>query len=89
MVIMEQTIEEIERKAIMEISKQVNKFGTKIRNGTTDTDEFISMDEIENDWKQLKNATEETYTNMVSKMISAIDERGIVRKKKWSTDPEE
>lgn len=87
MIIIKQTIEDIENKAVIEISKQVSEFGNKIKSGTSNADDFMTIDDIENNWQELRNATEKTYTNMVSKMINAIDERDIVCKKKENTNP--
>jgi len=79
-------IDEIEIAAIAEISKRVNEFGNKIRKGTANPEGFMSMNDIENNWLQLKNATDKVYADMVSQMITSIDERDIVCKKKESTE---
>ena len=85
MIIIKKIIEEIEHAAIEKITKKVNEFGNKIKNGTSNADNFITMNDIENNWQQLKNETEKTYAEMVKQMIDAIDEREIVRKKKENT----
>jgi len=85
LIIIKKIIEEIEHAAIEKITKKVNEFGNKIKNGTSNADNFITMNDIENNWQQLKNETEKTYAEMVKQMIDAIDEREIVRKKKENT----
>lgn len=89
MVTMKQTMEEIEIAAIEELARQVSKFGKKLRDGTTDPDEFITMNDIENNWQGLRKATENVYEEMVSEMIAAVNERGVVRKKKENTESAE
>jgi len=86
MIIIKQTIEEIELAAIEEIAKQVSVFGEKLDTGTEDEDNFITMNDIESNWQGLRNATDNVYAGMVSRMITAVNERGIVRKKKENTE---
>ena len=82
LVIIKRTIEEIERSALESIAEQVVNFGNKFTEGTSDSNNFMSMDEIENNCDKLRKATDTVYSEMVGQMIEAIDEREIVRKKK-------
>ena len=83
---MKRLVEEIELAVIEELQKRVNEFSTKLIDGTVDADSFITMGEIENDWGYLRKATDKAYAEMVSQIISAIDEREIIRKKKENTE---
>ena len=70
---MKQRIEEIELAALEEIAKRVSEFSDKIKNGTANADDFITMNEIEQNWRSLRRATENVYTEMVSEMIAAVN----------------
>jgi len=83
------TIEEIEQTISTELSKLVKQFGDIMKNGTNDTDNFITINEIEKHWGDLRQATDKIYTDMVSQMLSTIDEREIVKKKEMSIESKE
>ena len=89
MITIKPKIEEIELEAISKLTKQVSEFGNRIIDGTTSSDNFMTMNDIEYNWKNLRNETEKVYTEMVSQIIAAVDERDIIRKKKESTETEE
>ena len=80
------TIEEIEQVVTAEISKVVKQFVEIMNNGTNDADNFITIDEIEKHWGDLKTSTDKIYTGMVSQILSTIDEREIVKKKDSSIE---
>jgi hypothetical protein len=74
---------------ISEIERLVNEFKEKIEAGTASSDEFITMSEIERLWGELRNNTNNIYSDMVQELMSSFDERDLIRKKKENTETEE
>jgi hypothetical protein len=83
------TIDDIEQRVLGEISKHVSEFREQFKAGTKDTENIMTISEIENNRHNLQQATEKSYSDMVGKMISAIDERAIIRKKKENSENSE
>lgn len=74
---------------ISEIERLVNAFKEKFEAGTASSDDFISMNEIERMWGELRNSTNNIYSGMVQELMSSIDESDLIRKKKENTETEE
>ena len=78
-------LEQATMDAKMQIEKKIDEFKAMLDAGTSDPDHFITLSEIENKWAELKNATNKTYSDMVSAYLSELDERAIIKSKKVST----
>lgn len=72
-----------------ELSRLVNEFEEKIRNGTEDPDRFLTITEIEELWGKLIGDTNVLYSDMLQRLIQDIDEKDLVRSKKENSKPEE
>ena len=72
----------IEQMAALSITELLNEFGKRVRAGTSSADAFITLDEIEEYWSQLRRNTERIYSDMLGEIIATIDEKEIIRKKK-------
>jgi Ca2+-binding EF-hand superfamily protein len=70
---------------IAEIERLINEFKEKFKVRTSDTDNFITINEIERMWGELQQSTLNIYSDMVSDLMSSIDERDLIRKKKENT----
>jgi hypothetical protein len=65
-----------------ELERLIREFKEKIENGTSDSAQFISMNEIERLWGELSSNTNNIYSDMVQTLISSVDETDLIRKKK-------
>ena len=74
---------------LAEIERLINDFEEKFKAGTSDVDNFITMHEIEKLWGELRNSTQNIYSDMVRELMSKVDERDLIRKKKENTHKEE
>jgi hypothetical protein len=74
---------------LAEIERLLADFKAKFEAGTSDSENFISMNEIERMWGELRAKTDNIYSDMLREMMSSIDERDLIRKKKESTEQKE
>ena len=70
---------------IRELERIVKEFQEKFQSRTTETEEFITMTEIECMWSELRNKTDNIYSEMVCELLSTIDEGELIREKKRNT----
>jgi hypothetical protein len=68
------------RKA--ELERLVDIFEEEFKSKTTDAYDFITIHEIERMWGDLQQNTLNIYSDMVRDLLSTIDERDLIRKKK-------
>ena len=71
---------------ILEIERLIQDFKEKFKAGTSDAEHFISITEIELLWGELQDKTNNIYSDMIRKLMSEVDERELIRKKKESTN---
>lgn len=76
-------------KAKVDIDDEINAFIQKLDQATNDPDNFISMTEIEEEWRVLSNKTHKIYSDMVSQSLSAIDTRELNSAKKDNSSKKE
>ena len=70
---------------ILELARIIKEFKSEFKAKTSDTEKFITINELENRWTDLRNCTDVLYSDMVRQLISEVDEREMVRKKKQNT----
>jgi len=73
---------------LAEIERLLNDFEGKFKAGTADADNFITIHEIERLWGELRNNTQNIYSDMLQELMSNVDERDLIRKKKENTHRE-
>lgn len=71
---------------ISEIERIIKEFNERFKAGTSDSENFITMNEIERMWSELRNGTDQVYSEMVQDLMGSIDESDLIRKKKESTE---
>jgi len=74
---------------ISEIERIIKEFNEKFNEGTSDSENFITMNEIERMWSELRNSTDNIYSDMLQDLMGSIDERDLIHKKKESTETKE
>jgi hypothetical protein len=72
-----------------EIERLLAEFKTKFKAGTSDVENFMTMNEIEHMWSELRTDTDNVYSDMLREMMSTIDESELIRKKKENTKQKE
>ncbi len=68
-----------------ELLKIVEVFRERIRAGTSDPEHFLTISEIERLWSELRGDTSLLYSDMLSELLSNVDEAELIRKKKRNT----
>ena len=65
-----------------EIDRLIDDFREKFKERTTDTSDYITIHEIERMWGELLGNTQNVYSDMIRELISAQDEKELIRQKK-------
>jgi len=71
---------------IAEIERLLREFKEKFQEGTSNADNFITITEIEHLWGDLLSNTQNVYSDMIRELMSNVDERDLIRKKKESSE---
>jgi len=72
-----------------EIIRMVDEFRQKIKTGTSKSENFLTITDIERLWTELRGETSHLYSDMLTELLSNIDESEIIRKKKLNTGKKE
>ena len=67
---------------ISEIGRLIQDFKEKFKAGTSDANSFMSITEIELLWGELQDKTNYIYSGMLRELMSEVDERDLINKKK-------
>ena len=65
-----------------ELLKIVDEFRAKVKAGTKDPDNFLTISDIEHLWSELRGDTSILYSDMLSDLLTEVDETDLIRKKK-------
>jgi hypothetical protein len=74
---------------LAEIERLIKEFKEKFEAGTSDSDNFITITEIEKLWGELRNETNNVYSDLVHELMSTVNESELIRKKKRNLEAEE
>jgi len=69
-----------------ELLKIVDEFRAKIKAGTRDADNFLTISDIEYLWSSLRGDTSNLYSDMLSDLLTEVDETDLIRKKKLNIE---
>jgi hypothetical protein len=64
-----------------ELLRIVEEFRQRIVEGTSDPDHFLTISDIEHLWSELRGDTSLLYSDMLSGLLSDVDETELIRKK--------
>ena len=73
---------------ILEVTRLINDFKETFAAKTKDPNDFLTIDELEKRWSELRSNTDVLYSDMILKLMSSVNERDIVSKKKGNMNPE-
>ena len=59
---------------IARIEQLIQEFKEKFAAGTSDADNFMTISHIELLWSELRNGTNNIYSDMIQRMMSEVDE---------------
>jgi len=65
-----------------ELLRIVDLFRQRIKAGTSDPDNFLTISDIERLWSGLRGDTSLLYSDMLAGLLSEVDESELIRKKK-------
>lgn len=74
---------------ILEIERLITEFKEKFEAGTSNAEQFMTMNEIERLWGELRGNTNNVYSDIVQDLMSSVDEADLIRKKKGSIEAKE
>jgi hypothetical protein len=74
---------------ILEVTRLIKEFRNTFKAKTSDIEKFLTINELESQWTELKNSTEVLYSDMIRELMAEVDEREMVSKKKENTQPKE
>ena len=69
------------REYSKELLRIVDEFRQRIVAGTSDPDHFMTISDIERLWSDLRGDTSLLYSDMLSELLSEVDETELIRKK--------
>ena len=67
---------------ILEAARLIKSFKEKFKAKTSDNENFLTINELESLWSELRNCTDVLYSDMINQLINSIDEREMISKKK-------
>jgi hypothetical protein len=74
---------------VLEIERLIEEFKERFEEGTSNADNFMTMNEIERLWGELRGNTDNVYSDMVQDLMRSVDEGDLIRKKKGNTEIKE
>jgi len=72
-----------------ELLRLVEEFRSKIREGTSDANNFLTITDIEHLWSELRGSTSSIYSDMLTDLLAEIDETELIHKKKLNIEKKE
>ena len=76
-------------KAQVEITDQINQFIAKLDKASDDPNDFITMSELEAEWRLLSRSTGKTYSDLISHALNAVETKELNQAKKASSSRKE
>ena len=70
---------------VLEIERLITDFKEKFEAGTSDIENFMTMNEIERLWGELRGNTDNIYSDIVQDLMGSVNESELIRKKKENT----
>ncbi len=71
----ETKIKELLEQTKVEIADELDSFIEKIDSSTDDSNNFLTMTELEKQWKELSLKTHKIYSDLFSKSLSSVESK--------------
>ena len=72
-----------------EIDHELRKFGETFKEGLSNPEHMMSIDEIERALRSVQNCTNQLYSEMTGRILDKVEESKVIRLKKANTEPKE
>ena len=76
---MDETNQEVIGLEIAEIEHLIRDFKEKFVAGTANSEDFMTISQLEMIWGELQDRTNNIYSDMIRKMMSEVDEGDLIR----------
>jgi len=73
------------REYSCELLRIVDEFRQHVIEGTSNSEHFLTISDIEHLWSELRGNTSLLYSDMLSDLLSDVEESELIRKKKRNT----
>jgi Ca2+-binding EF-hand superfamily protein len=67
---------------ILEAARLIREFKENFAAKTSNSDGFMTINELEKLWSELRKGTDVLYSDMIHQLMGTIDERDMISKKK-------
>ena len=84
-----QKLKELLEQTKVEIADELDSFIEKIDSSTDDPNNFLTMTELEKQWKELSLKTHKIYSDLVSKSLSSVESKELRISKKDNSSRKE
>jgi len=84
-----QKLKELLEQTKVEIADELDSFIEKIDSSTDDPNNFLTMTELEKQWKELSLKTHKIYSDFVSKSLSSVESKELRISKKDNSSKKE
>jgi hypothetical protein len=84
-----QKLKELLEQTKVEIADELDSFIEKIDSSTDDPNNFLTMTELEKQWKELSLKTQKIYSDLVSKSLSSVESKELRISKKDNSSRKE
>lgn len=74
---------------VLELARLISEFKAGFMDKTSDAEKFLTINELENRWSELRNSTDVLYSDMIRQLMASVNERDMVLKKKENMLPKE
>jgi hypothetical protein len=78
--------DEITELKILELTRMIHEFKEKLCTGTDDPKHFMTLNEMERLWSELRGGSDKIYSDIFSSFLNNVNEAELVRKKKLNTE---
>lgn len=75
----------VAEQAQIEINDQINQFIAKLDKASDDPNDFITLSKLEAEWRNLSQATNKSYSKLVSNALTELDTQELAQAKKASS----
>ena len=84
----ENSFEYVQDDAKRKVSEEIETFCKEIKSGTTDSDNLMTIFELEELWGKHRKNTSQIYSETLSEMLSSINQKDLIKSKKANTKKE-
>lgn len=77
------------QRAAMDAQKEIraamDRFMKTIEDSVANPETFLNIEQLEREWHTLRTETDKTYAEMISSVLSGLDDGELIKRKKANT----